>query len=196
MTIEIAAIFTAAELSQKIMGYLGIIETVENKITQFTGAFLKAGINALIDAQFSNDADNLIRTARDKFFMAIEIEKKERLICSLLGLALCHNYFGDNKNEIRYLNKILDVEILSINIYAELSDATLACVIPDMFLWQMIRRPFGYKGIMARLYDEKMKPIFEIKKQVSMYLNDGKESLSLKTIMSKWLEAQNRVRTQ
>ncbi|QDZ39307.1 hypothetical protein FRE64_04800 [Euhalothece natronophila Z-M001] len=109
---NVARIFNAISIVEKITAYLGVVESIDKKIDKLGKAKLDSGIRALKQAKNAPEQErpNLVREARSKFNEAITIEEQERLAFAYLGLAFCHNYFDDHFNCKDALTQILDID--------------------------------------------------------------------------------------
>jgi tetratricopeptide (TPR) repeat protein len=110
--LDIFLVFKSANLAKSITEYLGIIESISQKIERLAKSEFEAGIRSLEQAQRSNkEQETLLREARACFNKAISLEKDERLALSYLGLALCHFFLKDYDNSEQALRDLLNIDI-------------------------------------------------------------------------------------
>lgn len=111
---EPVTVLKFASLSKSIAEFLGLIESLNQKIDNLSRAELNAGIRTLKQANSSeNEKETLLRDARNYFNKAVSLEKNDRLIISLTGLAMCHSYLGDISNA---KSAFLEIEAAKIDI--------------------------------------------------------------------------------
>ena len=111
--VDIGLLFSSVGFSKSIAEYIGIIQSLDEKIDKLSKADFNAGIISLEQAVYSNsnfEKESLLREARSFFNKAIGLEQNTRLLLSYIGLAICHYHLGDMQNTKRTLEKSLNVD--------------------------------------------------------------------------------------
>lgn len=102
----------SGDVAKAIGKYLGLVEDLDSKINKLIESEYKAGMSSLEQAMHSaTEKESLLREARNRFNKAIHLEKKTKLALSYMGLALCHQQLGDQKNAETALRKIVEIPV-------------------------------------------------------------------------------------
>lgn len=108
-----AVIFGSINLTKSIAEYLGLIESTNSLLNKLVHQAFKAALSNLEYANNSSGTTQMeyLRQARNEFNQAVGVEDNEAKIYTLLGLAMCQHFLGDEVNAKNTMNKIQNVEL-------------------------------------------------------------------------------------
>lgn len=97
----------------KIAEFLGLIESVDSKVTKLLHQSFRSAVSNLEYAQHSSGQNQMeyIRQARVEFNQAVNVEEDENKILALTGLSMCQSMLGDKANASMTYNRISQVEL-------------------------------------------------------------------------------------
>lgn len=112
--VELALIFSAAELTKSVVELTGLLDSIESKVDRLVRSELNAGLRALEQAAHATTEQvSLLREARSRFNKATSLEVGYRRAVALLGLSVTHHWLGDRPNSAQALEEILEIDPVS-----------------------------------------------------------------------------------
>lgn len=157
---EIVMIFKGVTLAQKAAAYFGLIDSVNSDVKKLLHQEFNAAILALNYASTSKNEKQQIEylnDARTSFLKAIAVEKKENLISSYVGLALCQYLMQDQTNARISLSKIKNVDLSDFEaskaVYSTLGSAMIDAVSPQLYHGGKLLKK-GFKRNVAGMVEE------------------------------------------
>lgn len=111
---DIALVFSAANMVKSVGEYLGWIDSVSSDIKKLLSQPLNSAIASLTYVKTAPSIEKqkfYLKIALKDFIAATSLEENERCICAYVGLALCQYLLGEKANAKITLNKIQDIEL-------------------------------------------------------------------------------------
>lgn len=116
---EACIIIGTLNAAKTIAEYLGLIETVDNRVKKLLHQQFIAAQNSLKNAETATDSmrAEYLKSALNSFNLAIAVEENENLISSYVGMAMCQYLLGDVANARSSLLNASNVQLKKTEVW-------------------------------------------------------------------------------